>query len=99
MDYSEESIPAGHMNERNFVGLSATADGYIACGSEDNAVYTYYKTLPMPLASHAFEPAGDNRPEVWVPISRVGLDLWVIGGCLRLSPCLQPSMRSSDRCP
>ena len=56
--------PAGHMNERNFVGLSVTADGYIACGSEDNAVYTYYKTLPMPLASHAFEPAGDNRPEV-----------------------------------
>ena len=41
---------AGHLNERNFVGMSVTSDGYIACGSEDNAIYTYYRTLPMPLA-------------------------------------------------
>ena len=34
---------AGHHNERNFVGLSVTPSGYIACGSENNRVYCYYK--------------------------------------------------------
>ncbi|KAJ8451161.1 hypothetical protein Cgig2_026970 [Carnegiea gigantea] len=38
---------------QNFVGLSV-ADGYIACGSETNEVYTYYKSLPMPITSHKF---------------------------------------------
>lgn len=33
----------GHTNERNFVGLSVSASGYIACGSETNTVYCYYK--------------------------------------------------------
>jgi protein suppressor of PHYA-105 1 len=42
----------GHRNERNFVGLSATDDGYIATGSEDNSIHTYYKTLPFSVASH-----------------------------------------------
>ncbi|KAK9274976.1 hypothetical protein L1049_022233 [Liquidambar formosana] len=44
---------SGHTNEKNFVGLSI-ADGYIACGSETNEVYAYYKSLPMPIASHKF---------------------------------------------
>ncbi|KAL8138803.1 hypothetical protein V2J09_004804 [Rumex salicifolius] len=43
----------GHTNEKNFVGLSV-ADGYIACGSETNEVFTYYKSLPMPITSHKF---------------------------------------------
>ncbi|KAK9668369.1 hypothetical protein RND81_13G055700 [Saponaria officinalis] len=43
----------GHTNEKNFVGLSVS-DGYIACGSESNEVYTYYKSLPMPITSHKF---------------------------------------------
>lgn len=43
----------GHVNEKNFVGLSV-CDGYIACGSESNEVYSYYKTLPMPVTSHKF---------------------------------------------
>lgn len=43
----------GHTNEKNFVGLSVS-DGYIACGSETNEVFTYYKSLPMPIASHKF---------------------------------------------
>lgn len=38
----------GHVNERNFVGLATDGD-YIACGSEDNAVYVYYKGLSRPL--------------------------------------------------
>ena len=33
----------GHLNERNFVGLSVTAEGYIACGSENNTAFCYYK--------------------------------------------------------
>ncbi|XP_031275914.1 protein SPA1-RELATED 2-like [Pistacia vera] len=44
---------SGHTNEKNFVGLS-TADGYIACGSETNEVYAYYRDLPMPIASYKF---------------------------------------------
>ncbi|XP_059662239.1 protein SPA1-RELATED 2 isoform X2 [Cornus florida] len=43
----------GHTNEKNFVGLSV-ADGYIACGSETNEVYAYYKSLPMPITSYKF---------------------------------------------
>ncbi|KAG1346470.1 protein SPA1-RELATED 4 [Cocos nucifera] len=44
---------SGHTNEKNFVGLSVS-DGYIACGSETNEVYAYYKTFPMPITSHKF---------------------------------------------
>jgi len=48
---------AGHLNERNFVGLSVSPDGFIACGSEDNAVYGYHRALPLPVASHSFASA------------------------------------------
>eukprot|EP00798_Chlamydomonas_sp_ICE-L_P018213 gene18213-24663_t len=41
----------GHTNERNFVGLSVTSEGNIACGSENNTVYCYYKAMPSPVAS------------------------------------------------
>ncbi|PKA64236.1 Protein suppresor of PHYA-105 1 [Apostasia shenzhenica] len=44
---------SGHKNEKNFVGLSAF-EGYIACGSETNEVYAYYKALPMSITSHKF---------------------------------------------
>lgn len=44
---------SGHTNEKNFVGLSV-ADGYIACGSETNEVFAYYRSLPMPITSHKF---------------------------------------------
>lgn len=43
----------GHTNEKNFVGLSIL-DGYIACGSETNKVYTYYRSMPMPITSYNF---------------------------------------------
>ncbi|GER30281.1 SPA1-related 2 [Striga asiatica] len=43
----------GHTNEKNFVGMSVS-DGYIACGSETNEVYTYHKSLPMPITAHKF---------------------------------------------
>ncbi|XP_047172161.1 protein SUPPRESSOR OF PHYA-105 1-like [Vigna umbellata] len=45
----------GHRNEKNFVGLSVSG-GYIACGSESNEVYCYHKSLPVPIATHEFEP-------------------------------------------
>lgn len=33
----------GHINDKNFVGLSCASNGYIACGSEDNSLCVYYK--------------------------------------------------------
>eukprot|EP00898_Chlorokybus_atmophyticus_P008924 jgi/Chlat1/9032/Chrsp94S08300 len=47
----------GHTNEKNFVGLAANSDGYIACGSESNGVFVYYKSLPMPVTSYRFRNA------------------------------------------
>jgi E3 ubiquitin-protein ligase RFWD2 len=41
----------GHQNEKNFVGLS-TSEEYIACGSENNAVYVYYKEMGIPMLSY-----------------------------------------------
>ncbi|KAI3787571.1 hypothetical protein L1987_42138 [Smallanthus sonchifolius] len=52
----------GHTNEKNFVGLSVS-DGYIACGSETNEVFAYYRSLPMPITSHKFgsiDPVSDG---------------------------------------
>jgi WD40 repeat protein len=43
----------GHVNEKNFVGLSTNND-WISCGSENNAVYTYYKSVRSPLACVKF---------------------------------------------
>ena len=34
----------GHINDKNFVGLSVTPD-FIACGSENNAVFVYSKQV------------------------------------------------------
>ncbi|KAJ6314239.1 hypothetical protein OIU78_017825 [Salix suchowensis] len=50
----------GHMNVKNFVGLSVS-DGYIATGSETNearqcqaSVFVYHKAFPMPVLSFKF---------------------------------------------
>ncbi|XP_010544795.1 PREDICTED: protein SUPPRESSOR OF PHYA-105 1-like [Tarenaya hassleriana] len=53
----------GHTNQKNFVGLSVL-DGYIACGSETNEVYSYYRSLPMPITSYKFglvDPLSGNE--------------------------------------
>lgn len=47
----------GHVNEKNFVGLATDGD-YIACGSENNALYVYYKGLTKKLFSYKFESVG-----------------------------------------
>ncbi|XP_043476144.1 E3 ubiquitin-protein ligase COP1-like [Leptopilina heterotoma] len=46
----------GHVNEKNFVGLATDGD-YIVSGSENNAVYVYYKRLSKQLLSYKFGPA------------------------------------------
>ena len=51
---------AGHTNEKNFVGLSVSQDGYIACGSENNAVYCYHKAVPTPICDHKFGTPGQQ---------------------------------------
>ena len=52
------SIPSirsfkGHTNDKNFVGL-ATSNDYIACGSENNSLYLYYKGLSKALLTYKF---------------------------------------------
>ncbi|XP_048512284.1 E3 ubiquitin-protein ligase COP1-like isoform X1 [Athalia rosae] len=44
----------GHVNEKNFVGLATDGD-YVACGSENNALYVYYKGLSKQLFSNKFD--------------------------------------------
>ena len=44
----------GHTNEKNFVGLSNNGQ-FIACGSENNALYLYYKGLSQPLLHYKFD--------------------------------------------
>ncbi|XP_038221100.1 E3 ubiquitin-protein ligase COP1-like [Zerene cesonia] len=44
----------GHANEKNFVGL-ATDGRYVACGSENNALYVYYGGVPRPLLAYRFD--------------------------------------------
>ncbi|XP_061368334.1 protein SPA1-RELATED 4-like isoform X2 [Gastrolobium bilobum] len=53
----------GHMNVKNFVGLSVS-DGYIATGSETNEVFIYHKAFPMPALSFKFnnrDPISGNE--------------------------------------
>ncbi|KAI9009132.1 E3 ubiquitin-protein ligase COP1-like protein [Hyaloraphidium curvatum] len=59
----------GHSNERNFVGLSVSADSeLIACGSETNAVYVYHHKVQSPILVHRFGASksvltGEPAPE------------------------------------
>lgn len=59
--FAEASF-TGHQNEKNFVGLATDGD-YIACGSEDNSLYVYYKGLERPLIKYRFEVARTILPE------------------------------------
>ncbi|XP_057289496.1 E3 ubiquitin-protein ligase COP1-like [Hydractinia symbiolongicarpus] len=44
----------GHSNEKNFVGLATNGD-YIACGSENNSLYVYYKGVSKQLLTFKFD--------------------------------------------
>lgn len=50
----------GHVNEKNFVGLATDGD-YIACGSEDNALYIYYKGLSKQLFNFRIDSCGTGN--------------------------------------
>ena len=52
-----EAVLRGHANERNFVGLSASPEGYVACGSEADEVVVYHRAMPPPVARHPFSGA------------------------------------------
>lgn len=44
----------GHLNEKNFVGLATDGD-FIACGSESNSLYVYYKGLSSHVLTFRFD--------------------------------------------
>lgn len=44
----------GHVNEKNFVGLATDGD-YIACGSENNSLYVYFKGMNKQLLQYKFD--------------------------------------------
>lgn len=51
----------GHVNNRNFVGLSVWRNGgLLGCGSEDNTVFVYDKRWGEPIWMHGLEPVGDH---------------------------------------
>lgn len=51
--YSLRSF-VGHVNEKNFVGLATDGD-YVACGSEDNSLYIYYKGVSKQLFNYKID--------------------------------------------
>jgi len=56
-----EEMYTGHLNERNFVGLSVDGEGYIATGSEDNSVVVYYYKFPFAVCR--YDLAGSDRKD------------------------------------
>ena len=44
----------GHINEKNFVGLATDGD-FIACGSENNSLFLYYKGLSKQVLTFWFD--------------------------------------------
>ena len=44
----------GHTNDKNFIGLTTSGD-YIACGSENNSLYIYYKGVSNHALSFQFD--------------------------------------------
>jgi E3 ubiquitin-protein ligase RFWD2 len=55
-------ILKGHQNEKNFVGL-ATDGNHIVCGSENNQLYLYYKSISEPMMPYDFNSRSDAVPD------------------------------------
>ncbi|KAF2315644.1 hypothetical protein GH714_040165 [Hevea brasiliensis] len=52
----------GHVNNKNFVGLSMWRNGgLLGCGSENNQVFVYDKRWGEPIWMHGFEPGIADR--------------------------------------
>ncbi|RWS28591.1 E3 ubiquitin-protein ligase RFWD2-like isoform X1 [Leptotrombidium deliense] len=49
----------GHINEKNFVGLATDGD-YVACGSENNSLYVYYKGLSKHALTFWFDSSKEK---------------------------------------
>jgi|UniRef100_A0A6U0DRR8 E3 ubiquitin-protein ligase RFWD2 len=64
----------GHMNEKNFVGLTVAGD-HIACGSETNEVYIYHKELSSPITSVNFAGSGVVE-DVTMPRAFISAATW-----------------------
>ena len=80
----------GHQNQKNFVGMSVTPTGHVACGSEDNAVYLYARCVPTPIARQslavpAFQRGGGGGGGGQVTNDKPGLFVssvaWSPDGC------------------
>ena len=53
----EQRIFEGHVNEKNFVGLAVEGE-YLACGSETNEAFVYFRPLSKPVARLGFADGG-----------------------------------------
>lgn len=48
-------VYSGHLNEKNFIGLSnSPSHHFFACGSENNTVYVYSNHYSKPVSSFHF---------------------------------------------
>ncbi|KAL8171114.1 hypothetical protein V2J09_022918 [Rumex salicifolius] len=52
----------GHVNEKNFIGLSVNSE-YIACGSETNEVVVYHKAISRPATRHDFSSSETDEAD------------------------------------
>jgi E3 ubiquitin-protein ligase RFWD2 len=50
----------GHVNEKNFVGLSVGGGDLIACGSETNEVFVYHKSFDRPMVKYGFDDESER---------------------------------------
>jgi len=53
-----QRVYVGHENEKNFVGLALSGQ-FLACGSESDEAFVYYKSLSKPVARQRFSQAVD----------------------------------------
>jgi hypothetical protein len=51
----------GHVNEKNFVGLSVGGGDLIACGSETNEVFVYHKSFDRPMVKYGFDDESERE--------------------------------------
>ncbi|CAI4229347.1 unnamed protein product [Auanema sp. JU1783] len=60
-------ILRGHINEKNFVGLSDNGSDHVMCGSENGSVYFYHKYISDPiLASYVGKEETVGDPEGFI---------------------------------
>ncbi|KAJ2796373.1 hypothetical protein H4S07_006239, partial [Coemansia furcata] len=69
---------SGHTNEKNFVGLTTSGSEWIACGSENNTMYSYYRNLSHPAVTHKF---GNCNPVTGVEQPEEDPSLFVSAVC------------------